>query len=77
MVTVPITFTPYFFSATKVSAASVHTKLNSISYTLANGGCPASYQRCATAPVFAISPSQVAIDATFTYDSVPVMPNPR
>ncbi len=77
MVTVPITFTSYFFSAISVSAASVQTKLSSISYTLANGGCPASYQRCATAPVFAISPSHVASDANFTYDSVPVTPNPR
>src|SRR6266496_3211712 len=77
MVTVPITFTPYFFSATSVSTASVHTKLSSISYTLAKGGCPASYQRWATAAVLAINPSQVASDANFTYDSVPVTPNPK
>src|SRR6266568_4333461 len=62
IVTVPMTLTPYFFSATSVSTASIQTKLNSISYTLANGGCPASYQRCAIAPVFAIKPTQVASD---------------
>src|ERR1700687_1762884 len=77
IVTVPMTFTPYLFSAISVRQASVHTKLSSISSTLANGGCPASYQRWATAAVLAINPSQVESDATFTYDSVPVTPNPR
>src|ERR1035441_914780 len=77
IVTVPMTLTPYFFSATSVSTAKVHTKLSSISYTLANGGCPDSYQRWAMAAELAINPSQVAKDANFTYASVPVTPNPR
>ena len=41
---------------------------------LANGGCPASYQRCATAPVLASNPAQVASEAN-ELGRVPVTPN--
>src|SRR5208283_2100108 len=77
MVTVPMTFTSYFFSAISVRTASVHTKLSNISLTLENGACPDSYQRWAMAAVFATNPAQVESDANFKYDCVPVTPNPR
>src|ERR1700756_4313351 len=71
-VTVPTTLTPQRFSATRVSAAKVQTKLRSISYRLANGGWPASYQRCATAAVLAMRPAHVDKGANLVDGLAPV-----
>src|SRR6266568_1347494 len=76
MVMEPMILTLYAFSAISVSSARVHTKLNSISYMLENGGRPAIDQRCATAAVFARNPAMVKIEAVLTYRSIPVTPYP-
>jgi len=67
--TVPMTFTPYFFSATSVSTARV-TRAEQHFVTLETG-MPRFVPAHGNAAVFASNPSQVASDANFKYDWVP------